>query len=66
MKKTNDATNQVVIRFDSTALERIEKHVERLRRAAPGLAVTRAAAIRSLVLTALDTAEKPEKNTATS
>ncbi len=56
---------QVVLRLDEKTLARVEAHVERLRRAAPGLAVSRAAALRTLVLAALDAAEKAEKNTTT-
>ena len=55
---------QLVIRFDAGTIDRIEDHVTRMRRASPGVGVTRTDAIRTLVIRALDLVEQQEQKAA--
>lgn len=54
-------TKQLAIRLPVEVIERIERHAARLKRATPGVGVTRTDALRSLLLDALDYAESQEK-----
>jgi len=49
------------VRLPVGLVERIEKHALRLRRARPGLNVSRTEALRALLLDALDAVEELEK-----
>lgn len=51
---------QVAFRFPEDLVERIDKHVERMRAAAPGVNLGRADAVRSLLTLALDQVEAAE------
>lgn len=53
-------TTQRAIRLPVALLERIERHAERMRRRNPGLSITVADAIRTLLTTALDREEAAE------
>ena len=57
----NEPTTQLAIRFPTALVERVEAHVTRMRRASPGVNVTRADAIRALVIDALDLADEQER-----
>lgn len=51
-------TRQFTIRLELEAVDRIDAHAKRLERQTPGLAVSRAAATRALLLDALTRAER--------
>ena len=48
---------QIVVRLPKPLVERVDAHVERLKKAQPGLRVTRSDAVRMLLSLALDGAE---------
>jgi metal-responsive CopG/Arc/MetJ family transcriptional regulator len=48
----------VMIRMPNELLERIDAHIKRMQEATPGVIVSRGDAIRSLMITTLDKAEK--------
>jgi hypothetical protein len=58
----DDPTNmrQIAIRLPVPVMDRLEAHARRLRDRNPGVSVTRADAIRALLLDALDTIETKE------
>lgn len=47
----------ILLRLDPELVERLERHAARMRRASPGVSITRLDATRSLLLTALCEAE---------
>jgi hypothetical protein len=53
-------TMQVAFRLPAKLVARLDQHVERMRRLSPGVAFTRADAVRSLLTVALTTAEEAE------
>jgi hypothetical protein len=53
-------TTQVAFRLPTALIKRLDEHVERMKRLAPGIAFTRADAVRSLLTVSLDTAEAAE------
>ncbi len=53
-----DDTRQIAIRLPVMLLDRLQQHVARMRRDNPGVNVTRADAIRALLIGALDRAEE--------
>lgn len=68
-KKAKDVTNvdgdtQLAIRLPNELLARVMKHMARMKRATPGVNVSRVDAIRSLLNTALDQAEAAESASA--
>lgn len=61
-KKTGQTeSEQVAFRFPRELIERIDRHVERMAGAFPGLEISRADAVRSLLTAALDSAEAGER-----
>lgn len=48
---------QIMVRLPATILNRIDQHAERVRQRMPGVGVTRAGAVRSLLLVALASVE---------
>lgn len=54
---SDDGFVQTVVRLHATMIDRIDAHTERVRAKVPGVAVSRAATIRSLLLQALEAAE---------
>ena len=56
--RDREATEQVAVRLSRSLLERVDRHLERLQGQVPGwVTVTRADAIRALLLDALDRVE---------
>ena len=53
--------SQVAIRLPDALLERVEAHTDRMKEHLPGLKITRADAIRSLIAQALEQAEQPDR-----
>lgn len=53
----DDVFQQIVVRLPGTVLTRIDAHTERVRKRVPGVEVSRAATIRSLLLAALASVE---------
>ncbi len=53
-------TQQVAFRLPVELIERLDQHVERMRRQAAGVNITRADAVRHLLSTALDQADAAE------
>ena len=51
------STTQTAYRLPDELIARIDRHVERMRAAAPGCRVARSDAVRSLLIAALDVAE---------
>ena len=50
-----EPTEQIAVRLPETLLRRVDRHVERLRDRTPlGISVTRADAVRALLIQALD------------
>jgi len=54
-------TKQLAVRLPVTLIERIERHAARLKRATPGVNVTRTDALRALLLDAVSYAEAEEQ-----
>lgn len=54
---TDSPSVQLTLRLEPEILARVEAHADRLRRTNPGLPVTRAGALRALVVEALTRAE---------
>lgn len=52
-----DAKRQQAFRLPESLIARIDRHVERLRRAAPGVEIGRADVVRFLLVQALDAEE---------
>jgi len=52
-----DAPRQLALRLPASLIERLDAHAERMRRSTPGVTLSRADAIRTLLITALDAAE---------
>ena len=57
MAKDKEATVQVAFRLPESLVERIDRHVERMNGANPGLDFSRADAVRSLLTRSLDEIE---------
>lgn len=55
------AQTQVPVRLPEDILKRLDKHVERMQVAEPGLKFTRADAVRTLVVRGLEVVEKGAK-----
>lgn len=55
------AQTQVPVRLPDDILKRLDKHVERMQVAEPGLKFTRADAVRTLVVRGLEVVEKNGK-----
>jgi hypothetical protein len=60
-KPAAQATTQVAFRWPDAFIDRIDRHLTRLGRLAPGLELTRADAVRSLITDALDRAEAADE-----
>jgi len=58
--KSEHKTAQVAFRFPEDLLARVDRHLERLKAAAPWSTPTRADAVRDLVARALDALEQEE------
>tara|TARA_R110002072_G_scaffold166502_2_gene319745 strand:- start:1145 stop:1318 length:174 start_codon:yes stop_codon:yes gene_type:complete len=54
----NDPRTQIAIRVEASLLDRVEAHLKRMREQLPGLKLSRADAIRSLLTQALDASER--------
>jgi Arc/MetJ-type ribon-helix-helix transcriptional regulator len=54
-------TQQTAFRLPRSLLKRLDAHVEQLRRAQPGLNISRADAVRMLLTRALDSIERRKK-----
>lgn len=52
---------QVPVRFSDDILKRVDKHIDRMSKNEPGLKFTRADAVRTLVVRALEAVESGEK-----
>ena len=61
MPAARDRTRQLAIRLPTSLVDRLDAHAERMRAQARGVRVTRADALRSLLLAALDTVEIASK-----
>lgn len=59
--KERESTTQVAFRLPDSLIERIDNHVERMRDQLPGIEITRADAVRSLLTRALDDVEGKRK-----
>ncbi len=55
------AQTQVPVRLPDDILKRLDKHIERMQAAEPGLTFTRADAVRTLVVRGLEVVEKNGK-----
>jgi len=57
----SEPTTQVAFRFPDALVERLDRHVERMKAATPGIDFSRADAVRSLLTRALDEVEGVDK-----
>lgn len=55
--ESEDGFTHTVVRLHTSLLRRIDAHAERVRARVPGVEVSRAATIRTLLIQALETAE---------
>ena len=62
---TTPETKQLAIRLPVPLIERLEAHAKRLRAATPGVNVTRADALRALLIDACDYAEEQAREAET-
>jgi hypothetical protein len=59
-----DEMKQIALRLPPSILDRVDAHADRLKRTHPGMTVSRADAMRGLLLDALSTAENQAQLTA--
>ena len=59
--KNNDKEHTVAVRLDPALVAKLDAHVERMRRAAPGARMTRSDAMRQLLMEAVEARAKSEQ-----